>query len=130
MRSHKEAQFGPLGIEVLEPLWDLTSRECIERVLGSGIRAVTVVVDAGVVGIDAVGVPLGRAFVDSLPDDADPCGEFGEFHSFVFDGPLFQSPVGFALSAPHRLVREIRTTEGSRKYEYWVTTPHLVGPGV
>lgn len=70
--EQKQAQFGPLGIEVLEPLWGLSSRECIERFLGSGLRAVTVVVDAAVLGRDRVGVPLDRDFVDRLPSTADP----------------------------------------------------------
>jgi uncharacterized protein (TIGR00290 family) len=123
VRRHKEEQFGPLGIEVLEPLWAMTSREAIERFLRSGIQAVTVVVDAHVLGKDAVGVRLDRQFIDRLPAGADPCGEFGEYHSFAYDGPLFHRPVGFSLSAPRRLEREINTTEGMRRYAYWLATP-------
>lgn len=120
---HKQDQFGPLGIEVLEPLWGMTSRECIERFLLSGIRAVTVVIDASVLGKDDVGVRLDRQFIDRLPAGVDPCGEFGEYHSFAYDGPLFHQPVGFSLPAPRRLEREIRTTEGVRRYAYWLATP-------
>ena len=123
VRRLKEEQFGPLGIEVLEPLWGLTSRDCIERFLQSGIQAVTVVVDADVLGKCDVGVRLDRQFIDRLPAGVDPCGEFGEYHSFVYDGPLFRSPVGFSLSETRRLEREIRTTEGVRRYAYWLATP-------
>lgn len=123
VRGRKEEQFGPKGIEVLEPLWGMTSRECIERFLLSGIQAVTVVVDAHVLGKDGVGIRLDRQFIDRLPAGADPCGEFGEYHSFAYDGPLFRWPVGFSLSAPRRLEREIRTTEGMRRYAYWLATP-------
>ncbi|MGH3095353.1 MAG: hypothetical protein ACRDMV_05060 [Streptosporangiales bacterium] len=123
VRHHKERQFGPLGIEVLEPLWDMTSRECIERFLESGIRAVTVVVDAGVLTIDEVGVPVNREFIDRLPENADPCGEFGEYHSFAYDGPIFRAPVDFSLSSPRRYESDIRTTEGVRRYAYWLATP-------
>lgn len=126
VRGHKEQQFGPLGVEVLEPLWGLTSRDCIERFLVSGIKAVTVVVDAAVLGRSDVGVRLDRQFVDRLPADADPCGELGEYHSFAYDGPLFRSPVGFSLSAPRHLEREIRTTEGVRRFAYWLATPQPV----
>lgn len=123
MRDHKQEQFGPLGIEVLEPLWGMSSHECIEEFLRSGIQAVTVVVDANVLGKDDVGVRLDRQFVARLPAGADPCGEFGEYHSFAYGGPLFGRPVGFSLS-PHRyLEREIRTTEGMRNYAYWLATP-------
>lgn len=125
VRRHKEEQFGPLGIEVLEPLWGMTPRQCIEEFLQSGIEAVTVVVDANVLDKDDVGVRLDRAFVERLPEGADPCGEFGEYHSFAYDGPLFQWPVRFSLSAPRRLEREIRTVEGTRRYAYWLATPLL-----
>lgn len=123
VREYKQEQFGPLGIEVLEPLWGMTSRECIDAFLLSGIRAVTVVVDANVLGRDDVGVDLDRQFIDRLPADADPCGEFGEFHSFAYDGPLFRFPVRFSVSAPRRLEREIGTTDGMRQYAYWLATP-------
>lgn len=123
VRHYKEEQFGPLGIEVLEPLWGMTSRECIEPFLLSGIQAVTVVAEANVLGKHEVGVLVDRQFIDRLPAGADPCGEFGEYHSFAYDGRLFRRPVGFALSAPRRLEREINTTEGMRRYAYWLATP-------
>ena len=126
VRRHKEEQFGPLGIEVLEPLWGMTSRECIEEFLQSGIQAVTVVVDASVLDKDDVGVRLDRQFIERLPEGADPCGEFGEYHSFAYGGPLFESPIEFSLSAPRRLEREIGTTDGMRRYAYWLATPEAV----
>lgn len=122
-RAYREEQFKPLGLEIMEPLDGMTSGECIEAYLGSGFRAVTVVVDAGVLGPADVGVPLDRAFIDRLPAGADPCGEFGEYHSFVYDGPLFASPVDFELSQRRRVERDIRTTEGLRRYAYWLSTP-------
>ncbi len=123
VRRSKEEQFGPLGIEVLEPLWGMTTSECIETFLRSGLQAVTVVVDASVLDKDDVGVRLDRQFIGRLPAGADPSGEFGEYHTFVYDGPLFQWPVTFSLSAPRHLEREIRTTEGIRRYAYWLATP-------
>jgi diphthamide synthase (EF-2-diphthine--ammonia ligase) len=126
VRRHKEEQFGRLGIEVLEPLWGMTSRECIEAFLRSGIRAVTVVVDASVLQKADVGVPVDRTFVERLPERADPCGEFGEYHSFAYDGPFFDRPIEFSLTAPRFLEREIGTTDGLRRYAYWLATPQPV----
>ena len=130
VRRHKQEQFGPLGIEVLEPLWGMTSRECIEAFLRSGIQAVTVVVDASVLDKADVGVRLDRRFIERLPEGADPCGEFGEYHSFAYDGPLFESPIEFSLSAPRHLEREIGTTDGMRRYAYWLVTPEPVEAAV
>ncbi|NYF98518.1 ATP-binding protein [Janibacter cremeus] len=121
--DHKREQFQPLGIDVLEPLWGLSSGECVERFLASGIRAVTVVVDAAVLGPQALGLPLDRAFFAGLPAGADPCGELGEFHSFSHDGPLFRRPVDFELTAPRRFEQEIGTTDGARTFAYWLSTP-------
>ncbi|WP_256381289.1 Dph6-related ATP pyrophosphatase [Blastococcus tunisiensis] len=108
---------------MLEPPWGLSSRECVEKFLTSGMRAVTVVVNADVLDVGHVGVPLDRHFIDHLPEGMDPCGEFGEYHTFVFDGPLFRSPVPFRPSEPRLLEREIQTTEGRRRYRYWLATP-------
>lgn len=123
---HKQEEFAPVGIEVLEPLWGLTSGECIEEFLQSGIEAVTVVVDASVLDEEHVGARLDRAFIDRLPEGVDPCGEFGEYHSFAYDGPLFDSPIEFALSEPRRLEREVETPDGVRRYAYWLATPQPV----
>jgi uncharacterized protein (TIGR00290 family) len=123
VRRHKEEQFGRLGIEVLEPLWGMSSAECIEKFFESGIRAVTAVVDASVLDKGDVGVRLDQQFIERLPEVADPCGEFGEYHSFAYDGPLFDWPIRFSLSKPRRVEREIRTTEGVRRYAYWIATP-------
>lgn len=130
--DHKRRQFAPFGLEILEPLWDLSSKECIERFVDSRIRAVTVVVDASVLDATDVGVEVDRAFVQRLPAGVDPCGEFGEYHSFAYDGPLFATPVGFTLSPVRPLTREIGTTEGIRSYRYWLATPRAlpVAPSV
>lgn len=123
IRATKEEQFGPLGIEVVEPLWGLTSREAVEAFLTSGLRAVTVVVDADVLGPEHVGVELDRGFVDRLPPSVDPAGELGEYHSFTYAGPIYREPVAFRLDEPFHLTRDITTTEGVRRYQYWLATP-------
>ena len=84
-------------------------------------------VDTSVLGSESVGVPIDRSFIAGLPEGVDPCGEFGEFHSFVFDGPLFASPVPFTLTEPRFIDREIGTTDGPRTYSYWLATPQPVG---
>jgi uncharacterized protein (TIGR00290 family) len=122
-RVHRDELFGPLGLQVLEPLWQWTSRECIDRFLASGMRAVTVVVDAAVLGPERVGVPLDREFVESLPADVDPCGELGEYHTFVHDGPIFSEPVLVRQGVPRSLSVEIGTTRGRQRFDYWVCTP-------
>jgi diphthamide synthase (EF-2-diphthine--ammonia ligase) len=60
-----------------------------------GFKAVTTCVDSRVLDASYVGRVIDGPFISSLPAGVDPCGENGEFHSFVYDGPLFDSPVKF-----------------------------------
>lgn len=89
----------------------------------SGVRAVTVVVDAEALDTAHLGVEVDRAFVDALPAGCDPCGELVEYHTFVFDGPMFARPVPFSLVATRRLERTVATTDGPVDYARWLATP-------
>ena len=122
-RAYREELFGPLGIDVWEPLEGMSSQECIDEFLASGHEAVTVVVEASVLGPSDVGVRLDRAFLERLPSGIDPCGEFGEYHSFVHGGPLFSAPISLAIPPARLVEREIRTTHGTRRFAYWMSTP-------
>ena len=75
---------------MLEPLWGLTSADCMDAFLDAGIEAKVVVVDAGVLGKEHLGRTVDRDFVASLPEGCDPSGELGEYHSFVVDAPYFR----------------------------------------
>lgn len=121
-------RFEPLGLTVIEPLWDLTPSACIAAYLRSGIRAVTVVVDASVLRSDAVGRVVDRRFVEELPHGCDPCGERGEYHTFVHDGPFFSQPLSFKMGEIRRIERTIATTDGQRCYRYWAATPWPTPP--
>jgi uncharacterized protein (TIGR00290 family) len=116
---HRQEVFGPAGLTVLEPLNGMTSAECMRRFLRSGIDAVTVVVDAAVLGRDHLGRPLDGAFLDALPAGCDPCGEYGEYHTFVRSAPYFQRAVRFTAGRPERLARTIGTTDGPQTFGYW-----------
>lgn len=122
-RRLREDQFAPLGIQVLEPLEAMTPAESVATFLAAGFAAVTVVIDADVLGNEHLGVPLDHVFVDGLPKGVDPAGERGEYHSFVHDGPIFDTPVAFTPGEPRYLEREIGTTQGLRRYRYWLATP-------
>jgi diphthamide synthase (EF-2-diphthine--ammonia ligase) len=77
----------------LFPLWRRDTRELIRSFHTNKFRAVAVCIDSKVLAPTFAGRQLDDSFFRDLPPHADPCGENGEFHTFVFDGPIFQSPI-------------------------------------
>ena len=69
----------------------------ITEFLGLGFKAIVVAVSARVLDQSFVGRNLDASFIADLPYDVDPCGENGEFHTFVYDGPIFSHPLLFRL---------------------------------
>jgi len=96
LRAWREAQLAEFGLEGVFPLWGADTRALAAEFVAEGFQAV--ICCAGDAWLDetAVGRPLDAAFVDALPPGADPCGENGEYHSFVHAGPVFAAAVPFA----------------------------------
>jgi diphthamide synthase (EF-2-diphthine--ammonia ligase) len=77
------------------PLWGRDPRELAQTVIDDGFKAVVVCVDGANLDGSLAGRAFDRDFLAALPAGADPCGENGEYHTFVHDGPGFGRPVGF-----------------------------------
>ncbi len=97
IKKYREEQLAPCGIEVVEPLWDKSSKVVMDEFLDSGLRTVIVATMANKLGEEMVGAEIDRAFIDSLSPDIDVNGENGEYHTFCFDGPIFTYPVPFRI---------------------------------
>ena len=93
LRAYREKNLARIGMTALFPIWKRDTRELIRFFHQQRFRAVAACVDPKVLDPSFAGRELDESFFRDLPFDADPCGENGEFHSFVFDGPIFQSPV-------------------------------------
>ncbi len=89
VRKYREEHLGRLGFECEFPLWGIDTRELARDFIESGWRAVVVCVDGDVLSGDFAGREYDRDFLSDLPAGVDPCGENGEFHTFVCDGPVF-----------------------------------------
>lgn len=96
LRAYRERLLGKAGLAGIYPLWGRPTRELMEEFLERGFRAVVVCVDSARLGASWAGRPLDRRFLEELPATVDPCGENGEYHTFVFDGPGFAHPVELA----------------------------------
>lgn len=95
LRQYRETKLNEIGVTGIFPLWKCTTRELVETFIDLGFKTVVVCTQANKLDASFVGRTIDRAFLDDLPEDVDPCGENGEFHTFVYDGPIFQQPVRF-----------------------------------
>jgi uncharacterized protein (TIGR00290 family) len=93
LRTYREKNLARVGVSALFPIWKRDTRELAAQFLANKFRAITVCVDPKVLAPSFAGRELDASFFCDLPPHADPCGENGEFHTFVFDGPIFRSPV-------------------------------------
>ncbi len=106
VRQYRERNLAQAGIEPVFPLWGQDTRALAERFLHAGFQAIITCVDLQALAQGFVGRRYDRSFLADLPPNADPCGERGEFHSFVYDGPLFRSPILFQMG--RTVIRENR----------------------
>lgn len=95
LKKYRENQFDKIGMKTLFPLWGRNSLGIVKEFIELGYK--TIVVCAREDLKDFCGRIIDQSFLDDLPIDVDPCGENGEFHTFVFDGPIFTEPINFTL---------------------------------
>jgi uncharacterized protein (TIGR00290 family) len=93
LRAYREKNLARIGMTALFPIWKRDTRELIRFFHQQRFRAIAACVDTKVLDPSFASRELDESFFHDLPPHADPCGENGEFHTFVFDGPLFQSPI-------------------------------------
>jgi uncharacterized protein (TIGR00290 family) len=107
IRSYREKILERNGMKGLFPVWGMKSEVLLAELLDAGFKAVVCCVDANVLSPGWVGAELDEEFMKSLPAQVDCCGENGEFHTFVYDGPMFSTPIHFKrgekISRPHSL---------------------------
>lgn len=90
IRQYREARLTEIGMTGLFPLWHKDTRKLAEEFITAGYRAFIVCVDPKQLDPSFCGRPFDHALLKDLPVSADPCGENGEFHTFVYDGPIFK----------------------------------------
>ena len=99
LRAYREKNLARIGMTALFPIWKPArhggsyTRELIRSFHAAGFRAIAACVDPKVLDPSFAGRELDDAFFRDLPPSVDPCGENGEFHTFVYDGPIFRHPI-------------------------------------
>jgi uncharacterized protein (TIGR00290 family) len=95
VRKYREEHLRLVGMRGIFPLWGEDTGGLARTFIALGFKAVTTCVDSTRVSKEFVGRAFNLQYLSELPPTVDPCGENGEFHSFVYDGPIFRKPIRF-----------------------------------
>lgn len=93
IRAYRETMLSGTGIAPIFPIWERPTAALARDMIDRGVRAIITCVDPRVMPREFAGRAFDASFLADLPSHVDPCGENGEFHSFVWDGPGFSSPI-------------------------------------
>lgn len=95
LKAYREKRLSEVGLKAVFPLWKRDTKVLSREFIRLGFKAVITCVDSQALDGRFSGREFDEQFLSELPEGVDPCGENGEFHSFVYDGPLFKAPVRF-----------------------------------
>ena len=93
LKKYREENLSKINMKGIFPIWKRDSSKLAHAFIDSDFRAVTTCIDSNVLDKTFVGRSFDKQFLSELPSNVDPCGENGEFHSFVYDGPIFSKPI-------------------------------------
>ena len=93
IRAYRESHLAGTGLTPIFPLWQMPTDRLARQMIAGGLKARIVSVDPRVLDASYVGREFGLELLADLPPGVDPCGENGEFHTMVYDGPMFRTPI-------------------------------------
>ena len=97
VRKYREDNLAKVDMQAIFPLWHKPTAQLAHKFIDAGFKAVITCVDSQLLDGQFVGREFDEKFLADLPPSVDPCGENGEFHSFVHAGPIFKHPIPFTL---------------------------------
>jgi uncharacterized protein (TIGR00290 family) len=97
IRAYRERQLAGTGLDPLFPVWQIPTADLARTMIASGLRAKITCVDPKALPKEFAGRDFNPQFLRDLPPAVDPCGENGEFHSFVYAGPEFRHPINVEI---------------------------------
>ena len=97
VRAYREKQLQGTGLQTIFPVWGMATRDLAREMIAAGVRAKLTCVDTKKLNGSFAGCEFDEAFLADLPEGVDPCGERGEFHSFVYAGPMFNAELRISV---------------------------------
>ena len=127
LKKYREEKLKPLGIKANFPLWKIPTKELMQHFIDQGFKAIIVCVNGQFLDKSFCGRLIDQSFIDDLPANVDVCGENGEYHSFVFDGPIFKTPVAFTkgeivyreYKKPNEISNDVCSTNPEKNYGFY-----------
>ncbi|PWN69846.1 diphthine--ammonia ligase [Chryseobacterium phosphatilyticum] len=122
LRKYREEQLNAIGIQPVFPLWKQDTLNLIHEFLDLGFKTIVTCVNGSYLDKSFAGRIIDQDFIKDLPENVDPCGENGEFHTFTFDGPIFKSPVSFKIGdTVKKTYPKPKTSadEDTEEYVFW-----------
>ena len=95
LKKYRDEKLSEVGMYGYYPLWKRDSKEVIESFIKRGFKSMLVCVNAAYLDESFLGRELDQSLINDLPENVDVCGENGEYHTFVYDGPIFKYPISF-----------------------------------
>jgi uncharacterized protein (TIGR00290 family) len=124
LKTYRDNQLSKYNIKTVYPLWKRNTKHLITEFLDLGFKTIIVCANAKYFDAKFVGKLIDKDFIKNLPEEVDPCGENGEFHTFCYDGPIFKRPINFTLG--EKVYREYNTPKtdndsvcGNEKSGFW-----------
>ncbi len=96
LRTYRENKLISLEIKAHFPLWKIPTTELMQSFIQQGFKAIVVCVNGNYLDKSFCGREIDQSFINDLPPNVDVCGENGEYHSFVYEGPIFKQPILFS----------------------------------
>lgn len=117
LRAYREEKLASVGMSGVFPLWGQDTRQLVEHFIELGFKAIVVCTNAKLLDESFCGRIIDNDFLNDLPANVDPCGENGEYHSFVFDGPIFDKAVDFTIG--EKVLRDYGASNGDWDHQFW-----------
>ena len=106
LREYREKKLAIVGMKGIFPIWKRDTAELVNEFISVGFKGTICCITKKSLRKEFCGREINEEFLKDLPDSVDPCGENGEFHSFVYDGPIFHNPV--KIKTGETILRDVR----------------------
>jgi uncharacterized protein (TIGR00290 family) len=127
LRRYREQKLDELNICCVFPLWKISTRELMKEFLELGYKGILVCINEECLDKNFCGRLIDKSLLNDLPENVDVCGENGEYHSYVYDGPIFRYPIHFhkgetvyrRFTAPENSSGAARTVDHPSTYGFY-----------